>query len=170
MYDYFISHLEVFGYERHMYAIHVHNAYGICIPHESLFASPLIIMDHHSHFKLQICDCAFPIYDTLFNNWVESPHLCDRFACYSCRKSMSILITGPRQCIKTSRDILSKVYDRQLLLFSRSYPFSWWLISQIAPKAFFFQIGNHTGQYPACNYWNYCSVLLSWAFTEGEWL
>ena len=31
------------------------------------------------------------------------------------------------------------------------------------------QSGNHAKQYPAaCNYWKYCSVLRSWAFTEAD--
>ena len=27
---------------------------------------------------------------------------------------------------------------------------------------------NHANQYPVCNYWKYCSVLRSWAFSKGD--
>ena len=28
------------------------------------------------------------------------------------------------------------------------------------------QCGNHTNEYPSCNYWNHCLVLWSWAFSQ----
>ena len=138
-----------------------------------------------THFRCNIYFIAEYLYYTasqLYEITLLVPPFCLAVGWNLCQYQYNV----PENISKTSRDPLTNFYGRSKLLFCPGQPsisVCWFpQLSQRQCGAFPLitfsrhgvqvtlsnQSDNYANQYPVCNYWKYFSVLMSWAFSEGD--